>query len=75
MLLAHDVLHSGSVLLHGYKYILRTEPLYWSGAPVSGGLSPREYELHWPGPPPSASGSGCALEHVHASERECPSCS
>ena len=75
VLLAHDVLHSGSVLLHGYKYILRTEPLYWSGAPVSGGLIPREYELHWPGPPPSASGSGCALEHVHASERECPSCS
>lgn len=77
LLLAHNVLHSGAPLLKGSKYILRTEPIYWSGADVTGGLPPEEYALRWPGETKSGNSStiDCELERLHASETQCPSCS
>lgn len=99
LLLAHDVLHEAETLTRpaGRKYILRTEPLYWSGADASSGLPPHEVEPRWPPGAVDASGrrlshrggtlvpastpqaqaqaQACALEHVVASEWECPDCS
>ena len=64
LLLAHDVLHSGAPLRAGGKYILRTEPLYWSGAPAGAGLgSLGAFAARWPHLAPSGHVSGLGGEH------------
>ena len=63
LLLAHDVLHSGAPLHAGYKYILRTEPLYWSGAAAGAGLgSLGAFTARWPPLTPSGHASGLGGE-------------
>lgn len=78
LLLAHDVLHSGAKLHAGQKWILRTEPLYWSGAPAGAGLgSLGDFASRWPDVDDTERSrpEACPLERVLASERECRTCS
>eukprot|EP00327_Prymnesium_parvum_P002609 CAMPEP_0182831080 /NCGR_PEP_ID=MMETSP0006_2-20121128/18923_1 /TAXON_ID=97485 /ORGANISM="Prymnesium parvum, Strain Texoma1" /LENGTH=155 /DNA_ID=CAMNT_0024958701 /DNA_START=69 /DNA_END=534 /DNA_ORIENTATION=+ len=89
LLLAHDVLHAALSPSTRTKFILRTEPLYWSSKATTGAIPMWEVDMRWPSAPRLFSSRGndevepgiytsrsvCSLEQVVATERECPSCS